>query len=159
MICTPAAGRPAFRGGERGIGRAESTARMAQMITTLRKQTRSLCGGNGQAQSPSGEALATRQRDIQRPIGDASRKTFERIAVIARCGMPHRAGCPAWHAEAGRRRERRPREQCAMTASPRREGKVFELPSEKPRSGSRNEEVQCLCGIGVRLRPVTYAVD
>ena len=29
-----------------------------------------------------------------------------------------------------------------------RESKVFELRSEKPRSGSRNEEVQCLCEMG-----------
>jgi hypothetical protein len=30
-----------------------------------------------------------------------------------------------------------------------RESKVFELGSEKPQRGSRNEEVQCLCGMGV----------
>jgi hypothetical protein len=34
-----------------------------------------------------------------------------------------------------------------MTASPERESKVFELRSEKPRTGSRNGEVQCLCGM------------
>jgi len=36
-----------------------------------------------------------------------------------------------------------------------RESKVFELRSEKPRRGSRNEEVQGLCGMGVRLRLMT----
>jgi hypothetical protein len=39
-----------------------------------------------------------------------------------------------------------------MTASPEREGKVFELRREKPRgSGSRNEKVQCLCETGVGI--------
>jgi hypothetical protein len=33
-----------------------------------------------------------------------------------------------------------------------RESKVFELRSEKPQTGSRNEEVQCLCEWGLRLR-------
>jgi hypothetical protein len=32
-----------------------------------------------------------------------------------------------------------------------RESNVFELRSEKPQAGIRNEEVQCLCGIGARL--------
>jgi hypothetical protein len=41
-----------------------------------------------------------------------------------------------------------------------RESKVFELRSEKPqRSGSRNEEVQCLCRMEFAFRPMTYAVQ
>jgi hypothetical protein len=41
MICAPAAARPAFRMGNMG-GMAESAARTAQMITSLKKGEQSL---------------------------------------------------------------------------------------------------------------------
>jgi hypothetical protein len=44
-----------------------------------------------------------------------------------------------------------PRDDCMSE----RASKVFELRSEKPPRGSRNEEAQCLCGMGRRLRPMT----
>ena len=46
-----------------------------------------------------------------------SRKSFERNAVITCCGIRLRGARPACYAEAGRRRQRTPREQCAITAS------------------------------------------
>jgi hypothetical protein len=42
MICAPAAGRPAFRKWEYGIGTAESTARTAQMITFRKTNSESV---------------------------------------------------------------------------------------------------------------------
>jgi hypothetical protein len=39
-----------------------------------------------------------------------------------------------------------------------RASKVFELRSEKPRTGSRNKEVQCLCGMGRQFSRVAGAV-
>jgi hypothetical protein len=121
MICTPAAGRPAFRGGERGIGRGRKHGEDGADDHNP-PQTDSESVWEKRAGTVSEwRSLATRRRDIQRRCGDVSRKRSERTAVIARCGI--RRSLP----------ERRPREQCAMTASPRRESKVFELRSEKPR--------------------------
>jgi hypothetical protein len=150
MICAPAAGRPAFRVGVRDrSGRKHREDSADDHIS--KKKARSLCGRKGHAQSTSGEALA-RRGETQRRVRDVSRKRFERTAVIARCGIRHRPACRASHAETGRRRERRPREQCAILHL--REGRAkslsFAVRSRGP--GSRNEEVQCLCGIGLRLR-------
>jgi hypothetical protein len=110
------------------------------MITFPKNKLRVCAGKVGEAQSLSAEAVGRICDGDMKPvrIERFPRKSFERTAVIARCGIRLRAARP----------ERKLREQCAMTASPERESKVFELRSEKPQRGSRNEEVQCLCETG-----------
>jgi len=57
MICASAEGRPAFRVGARDRNGREHSEDGADDHSS-EKQARSLCGKTGQAQSPSGEALA-----------------------------------------------------------------------------------------------------
>jgi hypothetical protein len=55
--------------------------------------------------------------------------------------------------ECGRGTAREHREDGADDHISEKGSKVFELRSEKPHRGSRNEEVQCLCGLG-RIIPL-----
>jgi hypothetical protein len=82
MICAPAAERQASMWGE---GRkAESDVRTAQMITHPERQTRSLCGKTGRAQSPRGAAASI--FDAAVAVLDDGRKT-PNLAIIRRCSV------------------------------------------------------------------------
>jgi hypothetical protein len=77
--------------GREGAEWLVSAARTAQMITPTTNRL-GVCAGEKDSHSlRSGEALARVSWDIQRRFGDLQRKPFERTAVIARCGIRHRA--------------------------------------------------------------------
>ena len=96
MICAPAAGRPAFRVGARDRnGREHSEDGADDHISE--KQAQSLCGEAGEAQSLSAEAVGRICDGDMKPvrIERFPRKSFERTAVIARCGIRHRVAAGA----------------------------------------------------------------
>ena len=94
MICAPAAGRPAFRVGAWDRNGRKHSEDGADDHIADKTNSESVREKTGQAQSPSGEA-ARQEPDarISGEIRDASRKRSERTAVIARCGIRHRAAC------------------------------------------------------------------
>src|SRR6266508_5105638 len=121
MICAPAAG-VRLSGWEHGIGTAESTARTAQMITFSTKQSRSLCGRGG-----------THSLRVAKPWQRPARYSAPISRCFAKAFRAPRSDRALWNTAPRSLPERRPRKQCAMTASPRRESKVFELRSGEPR--------------------------
>jgi hypothetical protein len=62
-------------------------------MITFRKTNSESVRERRQAQSPNGEALARGGKIFSADLDDVSRKSFERTAVIARCGIRHRAAC------------------------------------------------------------------